>query len=505
MSNRQVSRRIHATNAAKAIVRRQMFEMKVSAAGPLIAYNRPKQAVWTERDYAQMAKASYQKNVVSFRAIKTASRGAAKVPWCLYKGWGSKRKKVDDPMHPILKLLNRPNPWQAGADFWEGAHAFYKMSGNCYLEGVVGDGEPEPMGPGRPPDQLFCLRPDRMKVVSSEDATPMGYVYEVASRKKTWDADPFDGTGAIIHWKTFNPLNDFYGMAEVEAAAWSVDQHNEASEWNKSLLQNSGAPSGALTYEPKGNEGATLTPAQYKALKEEVEELYSGSQNSGRPMVLDGGLKWQQMGLSPKEMDWIEGKHVSAREICLAHGVPPYLLGIPGDSTYNNYREARQGMYEDTILPTLDSLCDMLNMALIPLYGEDLYLHYDENEIPALAPKRELKWKMVGDARFLSTNEKREATGHEPDPSPEADLILIDSTMVPLDTILDPPPGFGPDGAPLPDPNKAPKPGEPGDEVPPKPGKPKPGMNGKPPTNGAKKHLEERHLAERLVNLNLEH
>ncbi len=408
---------------------------KVSGLGPVVTLSQPGSPAWSQRDYAAFARDAYQRNVIAFRAVKMVSQGAAKIPWQLMSG----ETEIKNPKHPLLKLLHRPNPWQAGAIFFEGAIAYHLLSGNTYLEGVVGDSEPAPMGAGRPPDQLFCQRPDRMKVVASKFNSPMGYVYENAGKTKTWDADPFTGEGAIVHWKSFNPLDHWYGMSQVEAAAWSVDQHNEASAWNKSLLQNSGSPSGALTYTPKNNESATLSQQQFERLKSEIAEKFSGTRNAGRPLLLDGGLTWTQMGLSPKEMDWIEGKHVSAREIALAFGVPPYLLGIPGDSTYNNYKEARQGLYEDTILPLLDSLIDHLNMTLVPMFGEGLTLSYDEDQIPALAPKRAEKWTAVQAATWLTTDEKREATGYEPIGSAEAEQVLIASSMVPLEGIMDAP------------------------------------------------------------------
>ena len=68
-------------------------------------------------------------------------------------------------------------------------------------------------------------------------------------------------------------------------------------------------------------------------------------------MLLEGGLDWKPLSLSPKDMDFIEAKHAAAREIALAFGVPPLLLGMPGDNTYRNYAEANRAFWRQTVLP----------------------------------------------------------------------------------------------------------------------------------------------------------
>ncbi len=477
------------------------MEQKVSMAGWITSFMRIGQPVWTKRDYAGFSREGYMKNSVVFRSVKLCASGAAKVPFIVRDR--NTKKEIEDKENPLYKILHRPNPWQSGAAFWEGVYAFRKIAGQAYIEGVVGDAEPAPMGIGRPPDQLFNKRPDYIKIVASKFGTPAGYVYESNSQKQVWEADPFDGSGAIIHWKTFNPLDEWYGLSDLEAAAYAIDTHNEASAWGKALLQNSGAPSGVLQREATNDAPTTLTERQFEIIKERLKTEYQGAKNAGMPWLLDGGFKWTAMGLSPKELDWIEGKHVNAREICHALGVPPYLLGIPGDSTYNNYREARQGLYEDTILPEIDSLCDELNMKLAPLFNENWEIAYDEDEIPALAPKRAERWTMVQNANWLTTDEKREATCYEPLGTPEAEEVLIPSTVTPLTGILDAPtdPNVDPvTGKPmLPDPN-APDP----EEDPAKPGEKKPPVAGKkPPIPVSKSQAErmERKAIERLLGI----
>ncbi len=84
-----------------------------------------------------------------------------------------------------------------------------------------------------------------------------------------------------------------------------------------------------------------MTADQFARLKAELEASFQGTRNAGRPLLLEGGLDWKAMSLSPRDLDFMEAKHAAAREIALAIGVPPMLLGIPGDNTYSNYAEAQ--------------------------------------------------------------------------------------------------------------------------------------------------------------------
>ncbi|WP_458694298.1 phage portal protein [Wolbachia endosymbiont (group A) of Andrena hattorfiana] len=137
-------------------------------------------------------------------------------------------------------------------------------------------------------------------------------------------------------------MNDWYGLSPIEAAAYSIDQYNQAGAWNQAMLQNGARPSGAIVVKSaKDGSGGSLSQEQYQRLKEQINDHYSGSVNAGRPILLEGGLEWKEMSLSPRDMDFIESKHSSARDIALAFGVPPQLLGIPGDNTYSKLVEAR--------------------------------------------------------------------------------------------------------------------------------------------------------------------
>ena len=371
-------------------------ERKASRTGRLIALEGGGRARWTPRDYAALSREGYAKNAIVYRAVRLIAEGVGALSFVLYEG------EAELTAHPLLDLIQRPNPRQDGASFLESVASYLLLSGNVYIEAVGLTGEATSVR------ELYALRPDRMKVVPGPDGWPQGYDYTVCGQTVRFDqaaAQP-----PILQLTLFNPLDDYYGFSPLEAAASAVDLHNAAARWNKALLDNAARPSGALVYDGEG--GAPLSEPQFERLKGELERQYQGTANAGRPLVLEGGLDWKPMALSPKDMDFLEAKHAAAREIALAFGVPPMLLAIPGDNTYSNYQEANRVFWRQTVLPLAGRMTAALTQWLTPSFGANLVLAPDLDRIEALSPDRAALWERVGKATFLTVNEQRAATGY---------------------------------------------------------------------------------------------
>jgi HK97 family phage portal protein len=367
----------------------------------------PGKAVWMERAYAPFANEGYARNVIAFRCIELIASGASHVSWKLNRILrnGVKRELLQ---HPLLALLQNPNPYQAGAELWHQLVAQWLISGNAYVQMVAAN--------GGEPRELYALRPDRVRVIAGNKGLPAGYRYQVGETATDYPLHPVNGRGAVLHLRRFHPLNDWYGLSPMEAAAYSIDQHNQAASWNQALLQNGARPSGALVVRSGEKDAGAerLNEEQYWRLKQQIDEQFSSPANAGRPLLLEGGLEWKEMSLSPRDMDFIEAKHSAARDIALAFGVPPQLLGIPGDNTYSNLAEARLALWEQTILPLVDRLTNALNGWIVPAFGEGLQLAYDTDGISALTLRRDKLWERVQNAGFLSDDEKRALLGFAP-------------------------------------------------------------------------------------------
>jgi HK97 family phage portal protein len=386
-----------------------------SLAGPCFAFDRLGSPAWAPRDYTAFAREGFMRNAILYRSVRMIAEAAASVPLLLYQG----TEEIAE--HPLLGLLARPNPASSAPDLLEACYGFLLVSGNAYLEAVAVGGAVR---------ELHTLRPDRIKVVPGPDGWPEAFDYTADGRTQRIAGEAVPGVARMLHIKLFHPLSDHYGLSPIEAAASAIDIHNTASRWNKALLDNSARPSGALVYTARdGN----LTVEQYDRLKAELEQGFQGAAKAGRPLLLEGGLDWKSMSLTPRDMDFIEAKHVAAREIALALGVPPMLLGIPGDNTYSNYQEATRSFWRATVLPLVNRTAKSLSAWLAPAYGvrpvlpeagtngrsdtiapPQLELRPDLDAIEALSTEREALWSRIGAATFLTPDEKRAAVGYGP-------------------------------------------------------------------------------------------
>ncbi len=369
-------------------------EQKASATGRVVAWGSSGRVAWSPRDAVSLARTGFQGNPIGFRAVRLIAEAAAALPLVCQDA--ERRFEA----HPVLGLLGRPNAGQGRAEFLEAVYGYLLLAGNAYVEAVP--------GAGVLPGELHVLRADRMSLVPGADGWPVAYDYTVSGRSHR-----FDVTGAvspICHVRSFHPQDDHYGFSPMQAAAVAVDVHNSASAWSKSLLDNAARPSGAIVY--KGADGqSSLSADQYDRLVSEMESHHQGARNAGRPMLLEGGLDWKPMGFSPSDMEFQKTKEAAAREIAIAFGVPPMLMGIPGDATYANYQEANRAFYRLTVLPLVGRVMGSLSHWLSGFTGELVELRADLDQIPALAVERDQQWARVGAAEFLTEAEKRMILG----------------------------------------------------------------------------------------------
>lgn len=366
-------------------------ERKASATGPVVAFSHVGRPVWTPRDYESLAREGFARNPVAYRCVRMIAEAAASAPLAVFEG----AERRDE--HALARLLARPNPEQSGAELMEHLYGALQTAGNGYLE-AAGDEAVE---------ELYALRPDRVKVIPGANGWPAAYDYTAGSRTVRL-ARGADGFSPVLHLKLFNPADDWYGFSPMEAAAFAIDVHNASGAWNKALLDNAARPSGALVY--GGRDGERLTEAQFEALKAELTASHTGPEGAGRPLLLEGGLDWKPMSLSPSEMDFIAGKHAAAREIALAFGVPPQLLGIPGDNTYSNFREANGAFWRQTIVPLVRKAAGAMTAWLAPRFP-GVRLEPDLDAVPALGPERDALWARLDAARFLDMTERRRMAG----------------------------------------------------------------------------------------------
>lgn len=339
------------------------------------------------RSYEAQVRDAYLSNAIAQRAVRLVAEAAGGAPVVAADGHEGAARLV--------------SATSAGQSLIETLAMYMLLHGNGYVHIALDS--------AGAPAELFALRPERVTVEAGADGWPAAYRYKAGERAMRMPVRDGTGKPALIHIKAAHPIDDHYGLGCLGAAAGAVAIHNAATRWNKALLDNAARPSGALVYAP-GEEGGTLSTEQFDRLKVELEESFQGAGNAGRPMLLEGGLKWQAMSLSPADMDFVGLKAAAAREIALAFGVPPLLLGLPGDNQYANYAEANRALWRQAVLPLTEKIVRGLEQCL-GAWWPGLALRVDRDAIVALSEDRERLWAQVGAADFLSAEEKRAVLG----------------------------------------------------------------------------------------------
>ena len=389
---------------------------------PITVYNNIGYSTPKRDSFIQYAQEGYEENAVVYKCVNEIANGASSVKFQVFDD----ETKLD--AHPLINLLERPNPLQAGNEFFQSLYSYLLLSGNSYVLRTGADNQP--------PKELHLLRPDRIKIQPSNTTIPKAYDYELSGQTvNTYTVDPETGESEIKHFKLWNPLDDYYGLSPIRAASVDIDQHNYAAKHNVNLLMNGARPSGAIVFRPKDEAGMNvqLTESQRQQLISDLELRFQGTDNAGRAMLLEGDFDWKEMGLSPKDMDFLQLKNMSARDIAMCFGVPSQLVGIPDAQTYSNVQEARLALYEETIIPLIRRVESDLNEYLTPYYGETIRIRYDIDSIPAMAERRKRVYENVTGAvreGIISRNEARERLGLEPITG--GDEVYISANLFPL-------------------------------------------------------------------------
>ena len=370
--------------------------MKASMAHAAIYGPKFKDPQWSDVRYDSLAKEGHNSNVWAYACINAIATSASTVPILLYQTGGKNKKQIEQ--HPLLDLLKKPNDIQSGREFREEWAKYLLMAGKAFIE-MNGPSDNNVT-------EMWNLRPDRMAIVPDARSLIAGYQLrgdggiEIPIKREK-----------VLYYRLFDPLNEFDGVSPLQVAARAVDQDNGANAYNKALLDNGGNPPGVITSE------STLDDTVFKRLQSMIRQRFGGKKNAGRPLLLENGVKWQQTGLTPDDMQYTEMKKMNRIEICAAFNVPPEIIGDKEHATYSNYQEARSSFYEETVLPFLDFFLDKVNTHLAPKFGDNLELVIDRDSVDALSENTDSKWTRIISAvekRVITPNEGREELGFSP-------------------------------------------------------------------------------------------
>jgi len=344
---------------------------------------------------------------------------------CIYAITGSaaraplkiKRLVGDDDFEDVtsreeLQCFQKPNRWMSRYDLWEATFWFLESTGMSYWE----------MVPGRKPEELYPLRPDRVQIIPDARDFIKGFVYKISHDKQVI----FDAS-EVFMLKYFNPLSDYYGMTPIQAAETGIITDLMAIAYNKAFFDNAADPGGILTTPDE------LRKPTINRLHREWENLHKGVDKSHRLAIVDQGLDYKQVGLNQKDMEFVQSRKMNREEILAAFGVPPVMVGILEHASYANAQEQKRVFWENTMGPKLSKLGEAITALLLPSFGDDLAAHFDLSEIPALQEDRKeqiTRAKEAFHSGLMTRNEGRVEIGME-GIGDEGDVFYIPANLIP--------------------------------------------------------------------------
>lgn len=340
----------------------------------------------------------------------------------------SKMEELFD--HPLMQLLDKPNPWMSGSDFINATFTYLELRGNCYYLLV---NKPGKIFVGSPPLELYILNPDRVGIIPHKDKYIQGYRYEVDGQYIRYEPED------VIHLKYFNPTNEYYGQSPLEALQDTIFSERNAIIYNSAFYKNSSMPPGVLKADK------ALDDKAYRRLKREWQQAMAGAHNKHKTAILPEGLDYKVISINQKDAEFINSRMMNRAEVMAAYGVPPVIAGLETLS-YATAQIQQQVYWSKTILPKFKYLLKRLNAQLLPLYDENLLLQGAFEDIPALQLDEGIKTqKAVASFQsgLASQNEARELMGFDSLGS-AGDKFYLPMNLVPQDELLNPTPPVTP-------------------------------------------------------------
>lgn len=386
--------------------------------------------------YIRAAREAYGSNEIIFACIEELCTSAAEPRLAAYSGQGKHKKEVEH--HPVLQIFERPNPFMSRFAFIASIILHRSLAGNAYIEKV--------RSKAGAVVEFWLLRPDRMKVIPDAQRFIRGYRYELGEIKTDIDVRN------VIHSRTRNPADDYYGLPPLAACAARADTDNLMRAFTAAFFRNAGVPSGLLTIQRAINDSdRNMLRTRFRG--------ETGGANAHSLLVVDGmeasytamGLPLGERGLVMPDLDEID----EAR-LCMPFGVPLELVGARLGMIHGNRsttKEARAGFWDETLAPLYADLAADLTNGLVDDFDGFEYLEFDTSTVKALQEDQDAKHARIREdmlAGILTQQEARQELGYDPDPPPEGYWMLkpgISATAV-GDEIAEPAPVVDPNAAP---------------------------------------------------------
>ncbi|CCG42854.1 phage portal protein [Magnetospirillum molischianum] len=335
--------------------------------------------------------------------VSAVSTAIASLPAYVYRE-GEAGRDIDRS-HPLNRLVVRgPNPWQTWPDFVEWLVASTLLRGNGLAEIVT-----DPRG------AVVELRPIPWDWVSVQLLPSGRLAYDVTEQMGIWGATGRLRRllqGEVLHLRDRSD-DGLLGRSRLSRATEVVGAGIALQEASGALWRNGVFPSGALSVEGK------LSPDQLKDLREGLADVHTGAARHGKVLILQGGMKWSQITISPEDAEILESRRFSVEEIARLYQVPPPIIQDYTHNTFTNSEAAGRWFAQFTIGPWVRKLEAEFSRGVLS-EGDSRSMEFDLSGF--MRGDYAARWKAHEIAvrnDILTRNEVREIEGWNPRPEAE--------------------------------------------------------------------------------------
>lgn len=349
------------------------------------------------------------------RAIDIRAEKVSEIMFEIYKG--DKKQEAND----WLTLLQRPNQWHTGKQFWKLFQKYYDITGSVFILKQDKEKPDQVFKSGSKPVGLHLLRPDLVKIIFTSDGSDIEkYEYKNGSETVEYEKDQ------VLYCFNPDPMNPLKGASLLRAGVRQMETEKQLTDYQNKILKNGGKIEGVFSFKTQGG----LNEKQLAELKDGYAKQYADAKKAGRPLFLGGDATYTNLALNPTELSYLATKKITLDDLCILTGVPKSILGVTEGETYANADASIAIFLREKIKPLMQNLNDFLDWRLIPA---DLELRY----IDPTPEDVDRKLKIVESAdkvHAVSINEKRKMLGFDEVKTDGADDIYIPFNLTALGT-----------------------------------------------------------------------
>ncbi|MFA5050962.1 MAG: phage portal protein [Patescibacteria group bacterium] len=315
--------------------------------------------------------------------------------------------------HAILNLLNKPNEFHTGKQFWKLFQKYYDITGNAYifLKKKLEIFKLDEI------EAMYLLKPDCVKVIrDSATGVALSYEYKVGSQTTIYKAEE------ILHCFNPDPQSPIEGASLLKAGIRAIETEISLEEYQANILANGGKVEGIFKFKNG------LTKTLINEAKEKFIEDIAGAKKSGRPLFLSADADYQNVSLNPTELSYLESKKATLNDICILAGTPQAILASVGDQTFANADASLKIFVRDTIKPLDTNLANFLDWRLVPMDMELTYIDPTPEDIDYKIKKINALYQTDSS----TINERRAIMDLDPLAEEDADKVLVSFAKTPL-------------------------------------------------------------------------